>query len=98
MAESTERIEHDATGPFVRAYNASPAGQTETVYAIEAAYQNRATDYWNPSVRPHSDEDVRDLRERLYRIARDRGYGQVYSVRQVSRTVTISASEWEPVP
>lgn len=98
MNTSTDapRIEHDANGPFLRSYNATPDGQTETVYAVEAVYENRDTDYWNPSVTAHSDEDVRDLAQTIYRAARSGDYGAVLSIRQVSRQVTIRATEWKP--
>lgn len=86
-----ELINHDSNGPFVRSYNASTTGQTETVYAVRVRYVNGAEEFWDPQAEPHSDERVNQIRDMAYRDPRKR---QVVSVEAVSRSITILATGW----
>jgi hypothetical protein len=81
------KIEHDQNGPFVRAHNASPEAQTETVYAVEVMH-NGVAEHWDVSATPFTEKRYADTRRLAYRVKPGS------DVRRVSRTVTITASEW----
>jgi hypothetical protein len=91
-----ELIEHDANGPFLRSHNATNAGQTEAVYAVRVKYRSGKEEFWDPQVKPHTNESVNKTRDTVYRfVNRDMKQNQVASVEAVSRTVTITATDWE---
>ena len=84
-------IEHDANGPFVRSYDASTAGQTETVYAVRVRYLSGKEEFWDTQVGPHSDKRLDENREMVYRYV---GAKHISSIEAVSRSITILATDW----
>lgn len=90
-----ETIDHGPNDPFVRAAHAATAeGQTETVYAMRLEFKGkRRTEYWDVSATPISDDRFRDIRNLAYRMAKKDGH-VVVGCDLVSRTVTITASDW----
>jgi hypothetical protein len=88
-------IEHDSNGPFVRSHAATTAGQTETVYAVQVRYLNHKEEFWDVQIKPHTDESVDAIRNMAYRGMKLDRESIVVSVRAVSRTVTITATDWE---
>jgi hypothetical protein len=89
-------IEHDSNGPFVRSHAATTEGQTEAVYAVRVKYKSGKEEFWDPQVKPHTNESVNKTRDMAYRfVNRDMKQNQVASIEAVSRTVTITATDWE---
>jgi hypothetical protein len=89
-------IEHDANGPFVRSHNANTDGQTETVYAIRVSNTSGKEEFWDPRAEPHTQQRFEAVRDMAYRFMnRDAKRRQLVFVEAVSRTVTVSATDWE---
>jgi hypothetical protein len=87
-------IEHDANGPFVRSYNATTAGQTETVYAVRVKYVSGKEEFWDVQTGAHTDKNVDKARDMAYRLMRRNEQDLIASVEAVSRTITITATDW----
>lgn len=89
-------MDHDDNGPFVRSsHDATPEGQTETVFGIEVRYRNGDIEVWDTHHDQITDERERDIRQMAYRHGgKER---PIADIRQVSRRVTISATPWTPI-
>jgi hypothetical protein len=94
MSEREKLIEHDSNSPFVRSYNATTAGQTETVYAVRVKYVSGKEEFWNVQIGAHADKSVDEARDVAYRWMRLNEQDLIASVEAVSRTITITATDW----
>jgi hypothetical protein len=87
-------IEHDSNGPFVRSHAATTAGQTETVYAIRVKCVSGKEEFWDIQTGAHTDKSVDKARDMAYRLMRRNEQDLIASVEAVSRTVTVSSTDW----